>query len=176
MIPGGCRAGAVNESVWSEVNSDKAVRTIAEERIKTGGERRVPLSDPCRGIFAEPERSQVERRCSVARDLRERRANIKSQAENSMEEALQSLAPDIILHGCHTSFRIWVVERAAFLGDGRQSAPDTEKAYRRFDLFDGALARPLQQTRTQIPCRGCHPIPRAHVAPNGGVPLGRELR
>jgi hypothetical protein len=127
MIPGGCRAGAVNESVWSEVNSDKAVRTIAEERIKTGGERRVPLSDPCRGIFAEPERSQVERRCSVARDLRERRANIKSQAENSMEEALQSLAPDIILHGCHTSFRIWVVERAAFLGDGRQSAPTPRK-------------------------------------------------
>ena len=55
-----------------------------------------------------------------------------------MGDALQSLVTDVIFHGRRTNFKASAAERAAFLGEVGVKI-DTEKAYRCFDLFDGAL-------------------------------------
>ena len=64
-----------------------------------------------------------------------------------MGDALQSLVTDVIFHGRRTNFKASAAERAAFLGELGVRI-DTEKTYRRLDLFAGALGRgPLQQTQ-----------------------------
>ena len=106
----------------------------------------------------------------MAYDLPARPTNARS--ESSIGDALQSLVTDLIFHGRRTRFKAWAAERHTFLGEVGVKI-DTEKAYRCFDLFDGALGR-VQQTPTQMLRRECHPIPWAHVAPNGGTPLLNE--
>jgi len=77
---------------------------------------------------------------AVACDLRARRTNTRSPAESSMGDALQSLVTDVIFHGRRTNFKASAAERAAFLGELGVRI-DTEKTYRRLDLFAGALGR-----------------------------------
>lgn len=74
----------------------------------------------------------------MACDLPARPTNARSPAESSIGDALQSLVTDVIFHGRRTSFKAWAAERAAFLGEVGVKI-DTEKTYRCFDLFDGAL-------------------------------------
>jgi integrase len=119
------RTGEVVGAVWEEIDRKEKTWTIPAERMKSGREHRVPLSDRVVELLGTPQSSGL-----IFQPIRPR-----------MRDLLAALNPQITLHGFRSSFRDWAAEHTNFPREVCEMAlahsigDKVEAAYRRGDLF-----------------------------------------
>ena len=132
-------AARTNETIgmrWSEVDQKAGVWTVPADRMKSGREHRVPLNDTAMTVLA----LMAEDRESDYVFPGERRAALSN---TTMLKLLKRKGrDDLTVHGFRSTFRDWAAERTNFPSEVAEAAlahvvgDDTERAYRRGDLFD----------------------------------------
>jgi integrase len=121
---------------WSEVDRRDKVWTVPGDRMKSGREHRVPLNDAAMAVLE---------RMGEARENDyvfpgERRAALSNMAMLKLLERMGR--DDLTVHGFRSTFRDWTAERTNFPSEVAEAAlahvvgGDTERAYRRGDMFD----------------------------------------
>jgi len=130
------RAGEASSARWSEIDLASAVWTLPAERMKSGIEHRVPLSEPVLAILRGMERSDSP--------LVFRGPQNRDRIDNKLvRDLLAKLrGQGLTVHGFRSTFRDWVAERTSFSRDLAETAlahtvgGTTERAYWRSDLFE----------------------------------------
>jgi integrase len=130
------RTGEVIGARWSEINVAERVWTVPAERMKSGKEHRVPLSDAALAVL---ERMQSLRQGDFVF------AGSKSHRPISNMAMMMTLRRmgrgDLTVHGFRSSFRDWAAEHTDFPREVAEMAlahavsDKVEAAYRRGDLF-----------------------------------------
>ena len=134
------RSGEVREARWSEIDFDAREWRIPGERMKTGAEHRVPLSDAALAVMAAARSLEDGSGLCFPSPMRRGRP----MSDMSLTKVLRGngLADRATVHGMRSAFRTWASERtnaphavmelclAHAVGDA------TERAYSRSDLVD----------------------------------------
>jgi integrase len=129
----GCRSGEARGAKWSEIDYASNSWAIPKERMKTGREHRVPLSQralqilqglPREGEFVFPGGKAG-----------------KPISHNPCWEVMADMRPGLTVHGFRSSFRDWAAERTTFPNHVAEMAlahvvKGVEGDYRRGDLFE----------------------------------------
>jgi integrase len=130
------RTGEVIGARWSEINFAERLWTIPAERMKSGKEHRVPLSDAALVIL---EQMRSIRQGDFVFPGGKARRPISNMA---MMMTLRRMSRgDLTVHGFRSSFRDWAAERTTFPAEVAEMAlahavsDKVEAAYRRGDLF-----------------------------------------
>jgi integrase len=130
------RTGEVIGATWSEINFVEQLWTIPAERMKSGKEHRVPLSDAALAIL---EQMQAIRQGDFVFAAGKAHRSISNMA---MMMTLRRMGrSDLTVHGFRSSFRDWAAERTDFPSEVAEMAlahaigDKVEAAYRRGDLF-----------------------------------------
>lgn len=138
LILTAARTGEVIGAQWEEIDESAKLWVIPGNRMKSGREHRVPLSDAVIAILEK------------ARPLRGRGDFLfpgNEAAKHLSNMALLMLMRrmghgDLTAHGFRSTFRDWVVEQTSFPSEVAEMAlahavgDKVEAAYRRGDLFD----------------------------------------
>lgn len=131
------RSGEVRGAEWSEIDLERALWTIPENRMKSGKAHRVPLSDRALAIVREMHEKQFG--SFVFPGAREGRP----LSDMSLAKALKSAgAGEFTVHGFRSSFRDWVSEETNFQREVAEAAlahsvgDAVERAYRRGDALE----------------------------------------
>ena len=130
------RSGEVRGATWSEIDMDAAIWTVPGERIKSGREHRVPLSDAALDVLRE---AAQYRDCS---GLVFPSARGKAMSDATLGKLLTENGVDAVPHGFRSSFRQWAAERTNIAREVAEFAlahvvgDAAERAYQRSDLFD----------------------------------------
>ena len=130
------RTGEVIAATWPEIDLDNRLWIVPGERMKSGREHRVPLSEPAAEILAG------------LRELRQSDFVFPGQrvgkplSNMAMLQLLKRMGRlDLTVHGFRAAFTDWAAERTNFPEEVRQMAlahvvsDKVEAAYRRGDLF-----------------------------------------
>jgi integrase len=130
------RLGEVTGARWSEINLADRVWIVPGERMKSGREHRVPLSDGAMAIIEKMQASRLDGSLFPS---------TKPGAKISylpLSLALKrACAEKVTMHGFRSSFRDWCAEQTAFatevaeLALAHQVGTKVEQAYLRSDLF-----------------------------------------
>ncbi|WVM92666.1 integrase arm-type DNA-binding domain-containing protein [Halopseudomonas pachastrellae] len=131
-----CRTSEVLNAKWEEIDLPASTWTIPPERMKAGGEHRVPISKQLRGLLeALPRLSASPYVFPGARAGR-------PLSNMSMMMALRGLGFEhLTMHGFRSTFRDWAAECTNHSRDVCEQAlahslgSQVEAAYRRGDLF-----------------------------------------
>ena len=130
------RTAEVLGAQWSEVDLQAKVWTIPAERMKGNREHRVPLSDAAVAVLTRMEK--VRQNAFVFPGGRR-----DALAHTALWLCLGRMGrSDITVHGFRSTFRDWAAERTNFQREVAEAAlahmvgDETERAYRRGDLFD----------------------------------------
>jgi integrase len=130
------RLGEVIGARWSEINLGNRVWILPGERMKSGREHRVPLSN---GAAAIIEKMQAIRLDDSLFPSTKPGAKISYLP---LSLALKKACPEkVTMHGFRSSFREWCAEQTAFpaevaeLALAHQVGTKVEQAYMRSDLF-----------------------------------------
>ncbi|OUR75993.1 integrase [Alphaproteobacteria bacterium 46_93_T64] len=137
LILTACRTGEIIKARWGEIDFDKQLWTIPEERMKAGREHRVPLS---------PDTVQVLKRLSEVSTggfvLPGQRPN-SSLSNMAFLQLLKRMdRADVTAHGFRSSFKDWSAECTQYPNEVSEMAlahsvsSKVEAAYRRGDLFE----------------------------------------
>ncbi|MBO1326894.1 integrase arm-type DNA-binding domain-containing protein [Acetobacter suratthaniensis] len=135
------RSGEVRHAIWLEIDMTAQIWTIPAERMKTGKEHRVPLSEGAMAILHE------------VLPLRDRRAGDlvfpgakrgRPLSDVALSKALHLAAgtKEVTVHGLRSTFRDWAAEETDYPREVAEMAlahaisDKVEAAYRRGDLFD----------------------------------------
>ena len=130
-----CRSGEARGATWSEVDTEAREWRIPGERMKTGAEHRVPLSDAALAVL---ERVRPLRRESDLIFPSPRGGELSNM---TLSKALRTAGVDAVPHGFRTSFRTWAAEKTnadhAVMELSLAHAVGTavERSYARSDLF-----------------------------------------
>ena len=126
----------VTGMLWSEVDLRNRVWTIPGLRMKSGRERRVPLSDRAVAILGGlkhlPDNPHVFPGVKQGNGLGPR----------ALLAALERMQDGVTVHGFRSSFRTWAAERTNYPREICEVAlahtvgDETERAYQRGDLLD----------------------------------------
>jgi integrase len=126
------RTGEVVGARWNEIDLKEKTWTIPAERMKTGVEHRVPLSNAAIEILSElPHRGHVFAG-----------TNGHGLSNMAMLELLRGMRPGLTVHGFRSSFADWAADRTNSPKHVRDKAlahkvsDKVEAAYRRTDLFE----------------------------------------
>ena len=128
------RSGEVLGADWSEI-SDR-VWTVPANRMKSGREHRVPLSDDAMAVLREVW-PMSEGQGFVFPGIRQSRLNPWVM----IQLLKRTSRPDVTVHGFRSTFRDWAAERTNFPREVAEMAlahaveDRVEAAYRRGDLF-----------------------------------------
>jgi len=129
------RSGEVRGARWLEVDLDKTVWTIPEERMKAGREHRIPLSDTAVELLrALPRIADCEllfpnSKGTVLSDM-------------TLTAVLRRMGCPVTAHGFRSTFRDWAGETTAYPREviehalAHQLKDKAEAAYARGTLFD----------------------------------------
>ena len=130
------RTGEVIGATWSEMNIAEQLWVVPAERMKSGKEHRVPLSEAPLAIL---EQMQAIRQGDFVFPGGKARLPISNMA---MMMTLRRMGRgDLTVHGFRSSFRDWAAERTDFPSEVAEMAlahavsSKVEAAYRRGDLF-----------------------------------------
>jgi integrase len=131
------RSGEAMGARWSEFNRTGRVWTIPGERMKTGKEHRIPLSDRALAIIEEM--AAIRHNDFVFPGARGNRplSNVSFYRQLHLMQR-----PDLTTHGFRSSFRDWCAERSTFPAEVSEMAlahivsDKVEAAYRRGDMFE----------------------------------------
>ncbi len=123
------RTGEIEGATWDEIDLKEKTWTIAGERMKSGNEHRVPLSDAAVAVI-----ERIEHRTGL----------LFPSADNKSLARLRIRLGygHITTHGFRSTFRDWAAERTNFPREIAEKAlahavgDDTERAYQRGDLLE----------------------------------------
>ena len=130
------RSGEVRNATWAEIDLDAATWTVPGERMKSGREHRVPLSDAALDVLAEA------REIADGSGLVFPSVTGKPLSDNTVSKLLRELKIDAVPHGFRSSFRQWAAERTNAPREVAEHAlahvnrNKVEAAYQRSDLFE----------------------------------------
>ena len=134
------RSGEVRGATWSEIDLEAREWRIPAERMKTGAEHRVPLSDAAVAVLERVKPLQDSSGLVFPSPVRVGR----ELSSMTLTKALRScgLADRATVHGFRTSFRTWASERTNAdhavmeLSLAHAVGSQVERAYSRSDLRD----------------------------------------
>jgi integrase len=132
LILTACRSGEVRGARWSEIDLERAVWIIPEERMKAGREHRVPLSEPAIDVLRTM--AQLGTDGFVFPGL-------KTAAPLS-DRALARLCRGCTVHGMRSTFRDWCAETTNYPRELAEAAlahtlkDKVEAAYQRGDFLE----------------------------------------
>jgi integrase len=127
------RTGETIGALWSEVDLKHKLWTIPAERMKSGREHRVPLSDRAVEILKSFPHSGKHVFIN---------GHKRPLSNMAMLELLRGMSPGHTVHGFRSTFRDWAAERTAFPDFIVESAlahavdDKTVKAYKRTDVVE----------------------------------------
>jgi integrase len=120
-------------AVWDEIDLTKRVWTIPTERMKTGKEHRVPLTD---------------RAMEILKSIHHREGLVFLNGRNPLSDSIMARllkrmrSDDVTVHGFRSTFRDWAEERTNYPEFVREMSlahavgDAVKKAYRRTDVFE----------------------------------------
>ena len=136
------RTNEVLQAQWQEIDRENAVWTIPADRMKTGREHRVPLSDAAMTVLEEL--PCLEGNPYLFPSARHGRPLSNKALMNLMRDmgyGVRGERGNYVTHGFRSSFRDWSGEVSSFPRDVAEMAlahvieNKVEAAYRRGDLF-----------------------------------------
>lgn len=131
------RTNEVLLATWSELDLDAKVWTIPAGRMKAGRVHRVPLSARALEILGEAEKHKGR-----GEFVFPGRGGAKPLSNMALLMLLRRTGLTCTTHGFRSSFRDWTSEKTNYSREVSEAAlahavsDQTEKAYRRTDLFD----------------------------------------
>jgi integrase len=136
LILTAARSGEVRGARWSEIDDEERLWIIPDDRMKSGREHRVPLSDEALAVL-----EQVR---GLGPDLVFPSQRLgRPLSDDTLSKGLRHMGREgITIHGFRSSFRDWAEERGgmpreiAELSLAHEVGNATERAYRRSDLLD----------------------------------------
>jgi integrase len=137
LILTAARTGEVLWAKWEEVDPMQRVWTVPAERMKTGRQHRVPLSERAVEIL-----TRAKEIGGGSDYLFPGRGGTKPLSNMVFLMALRRMKLDITAHGFRSSFRDWAAEQTSFPREVCEMAlahvieNRVEAAYRRGDLFE----------------------------------------
>jgi integrase len=128
------RSGEVRGATWKEIDRDAKTWTIPGERMKTGKEHRVPLSEPVVALLDSLPSGGPN-------DLIFPAPRGGMLSDMSISAVTRRMGVDAVPHGFRSTFRDWAAETTHFPRDVCEMAlahvvRGVEGAYRRGDLFE----------------------------------------
>lgn len=137
LILTAARLGEVIGARWNEINLADRIWTVPAERMKSGREHRVPLSDSAIAIMEKMLAMRIDDSVFPSSKPGSRISYLP------LSLALKKACTEkVTMHGFRSSFRDWVAEQTAFptevaeLALAHQVGTKVEQAYMRSDLFD----------------------------------------
>ena len=130
------RSGEVRGARWDEIDLDATTWTVPGERMKSGREHRVPLSERAVEILNEARKFGDGHRFAFA----SRRG--RALSETALPRLMTRLGIDAVPHGFRASFRMWAQECTNIPREVCEAAlahtvkDKAEAAYARSDLFE----------------------------------------
>ncbi|MBM1174561.1 tyrosine-type recombinase/integrase [Microvirga arabica] len=137
LILTACRTSEVLGARWEEVDLAERVWVVPTERMKTGRQHRVPLSERAVEILMRAKETG-----GGSDYLFPGRGGTKPLSNMVFLMALRRMQLDITAHGFRSSFRDWAAEQTSFPREVCEMAlahvieNRVEAAYRRGDLFE----------------------------------------
>lgn len=131
------RSGEVRGATWAEVDLQAGVWTVPADRMKSGREHRVPLSERALELL-----EALPRFADAEPDYIFPGVGGKPLSDMTLTAALRRMKVDATAHGFRSTFRDWAAERTAAPAEVAEMAlahvvgSATEAAYRRGDLFE----------------------------------------
>ncbi|MCY3745085.1 MAG: site-specific integrase, partial [Acidobacteria bacterium] len=131
-----CRGSEVRGARWDEIDIEARDWRIPAERMKTGREHRVPLSDRALAVLEEAQ-ALADGSGLVFPSPRGRRLS-----DATITKMVRDLGIGAVPHGFRSSFRDWAAERTdaprevCELALAHVNRDRVEAAYRRSDLFE----------------------------------------
>jgi integrase len=110
------RTGEVIGAVWDEIDLKEKVWTVPKERMKSGREHRVPLSNPALIILKHMQNVRESDHIFPG----DRRATLSNMA--LLMPLRRMDRDDLTAHGFRSSFRTWVAEQTNFPRELAESA------------------------------------------------------
>ncbi len=129
------RSGEVRGARWTEIDLHASTWTVPGERMKSGKEHRVPLSNAAMAVL-----NALPRADRNALVFASPRGGMLS--DMSLTAALRRMQIDAVPHGFRSSFQDWCAERTNYPHEVAEMAlahaigDKVEAAYRRGDLFE----------------------------------------
>ena len=131
------RTGEVLGARWSEIDLKQRVWTVPADRMKSGREHRVPLSDAALAVLEDMRQIQRSDLVFAGDKPGQPFSNM------AMLAVLKRMSrPDLTTHGFRSTFRVWAADQPGNWRDVAEAAlahvvgDDTERAYNRGDLFE----------------------------------------
>lgn len=131
------RSSEARGALWSEVNIDKRVWTIPEERMKAKRDHSIPLCDEAIEILQTMMQWQMNNTELVFPGSR---GGLVSDV--AINKTLHTIAPNVTVHGFRSSFRVLGAETTSIpsavleLALAHVNRNRVEAAYQRSDLFE----------------------------------------
>lgn len=137
------RTGEVLGATWDEINLSAQVWTIPAQRMKSGREHRVPLTDPALSVLAVAGEGRKKGPGDLVFPGPCKRGALMDRplSTNAMRATLLRMKAPTTVHGFRSSFRDWAGEVSTFpreIAEGALShvvGDETERAYRRGDAL-----------------------------------------
>ena len=132
------RSGEIRLAVWSEIDLDGKLWTIPAERMKSGREHVVPLSQASVDAITRAHAYRETRSDLVFPGVR----SGKPLSDMTLTKICRDMEIAAVPHGFRSSFRDWVAEETDFDGDIAEMAlahaieNKVEAAYRRGNLLE----------------------------------------
>jgi integrase len=127
------RSGEVRGMTWGELNVRDKLWIIPKERMKSGREHRVPLTDEALALLPDT---------GDASDLVFPAPKGGALSDAAMSAVLKRMSVDVTVHGFRSAFSDWVTEQTSHSPEAREMAlahavsSAVEAAYRRGDMFE----------------------------------------
>ena len=149
------RSNEVRGARWSEIDFESATWTIPGDRMKTGRDHRVPLSNAALAVLKQAH--AVKHRTEHVFTMQFARRAGKTLSDSALSNLTRNLGIDAVPHGFRSSFRDWAAEQTDVpreiveLALAHVEGSKAELAYRRTDYFD--RRRELMQQWADHVCR-----------------------
>ncbi len=135
LILTAARSGEVRAMTWAEIDLENKLWTVPGERMKSGVEHRVPLSEPALEILREARVLDIEKVFPGHRTG-------SNMHDMTLAAPLKRMGVLGTVHGFRSTFRDWAAERTnapreiAEMCLAHEVGNAVERSYRRSDLFE----------------------------------------
>lgn len=132
------RSGETRHATWGEIDLERKIWTIPEERMKGGREHRVPLSVAAIEVLEQAQAQAPRSEALVFPSTRPGRP----LSDMTLAAVLKRLGVDATVHGMRSTFRDWAEEATSYPHQVKEMAlahvvkNKVEAAYLRTDLFE----------------------------------------
>lgn len=160
------RSGEVRGATWKEIDLETKTWTIPDERMKTGKEHRVPLTESVVALLESLQPGEPD-------DLVFPAPRGGMLSDMSLSAVTRRMGVDAVPHGFRSTFRDWAAETTRFPREVCEMAlahlvRGVEGAYRRGDLFE--KRRRLMDAWAQYIMKHEHPdnVTKLQIAQRSG--------